>query len=106
MSADWKVKIDLEGNILCRFKEKCQGHYLWYAELDGFSHIVKGVTTSITKASSGITQKPGPCSTVACIDSEYTRCCEYNDITIACPKIATCGHVPFAPTCIPPTEVV
>lgn len=59
MTADWKMKVDMEGNILCRFNSKCQGHYLWYVALKGFSTTIEGTTSSDTSESAGIMQCKG-----------------------------------------------
>lgn len=62
MKVDWKMKVDLEGNILCRFNSKCQDHYLWYVALKDFSTTIEGTATSSTSQSAGVKQLPGDCS--------------------------------------------
>jgi hypothetical protein len=62
MTADWKMKVDMKGTILCRFDSKCQGHYLWYVGLgNGFSKTIEGTTQSSTSLSAGIQQCAGAC---------------------------------------------
>lgn len=60
MNADWKMKVDMEGNILCRFNSQCQGHYLWYVALKGFSTTIEGKTSSDTSKAAGIQQCDSP----------------------------------------------
>lgn len=62
MTADWQMKVDMRGNILCRFDSHCQGHYLWYVELDdSFYTTIEGTTRSSTSMSAGIQQCAGAC---------------------------------------------
>merc|ERR1712048_205530 len=61
MSADWSTDVDLRGDILCRFDSRCQGHYLWYVSLDGFTNTVSGTTTSDTSSSGGTQPRDGAC---------------------------------------------
>lgn len=62
MTADWHMKVDMRGNILCRFDSKCKGHYLWYVALDdSFSTTIEGTTQSATSEAVGIIQCAGAC---------------------------------------------
>ena len=62
MTADWQMKVDMRGNILCRFDSKCNGHYLWYVALDdSFSTTIEGTTQSSTSLDAGVQQCAGAC---------------------------------------------
>lgn len=62
MTADWQMKIQMRGDILCRFDSRCKGHYLYYVALDdSFSKTVQGTTRSSTSLSAGVQQCAGAC---------------------------------------------